>query len=57
MQKLIPITLLLLSTALLPSENPKELGQVRWERDFEAALKRSSESKKPVLALFQEVPG
>ena len=36
---------------------PVELGRVRWERDFEAALKRARKDQRPVLVLFQEVPG
>jgi len=39
------------------AENPIEVGDVHWGRDFEAALKMSAESGKPVLVLFQEVPG
>ncbi|MGB0371898.1 MAG: thioredoxin family protein [Opitutales bacterium] len=35
----------------------KELGDVRWTRDYETALDLSKESGKPVLILFQEVPG
>ena len=37
--------------------NPVEVGNVRWGRDFDAALKMSAASGKPVLVLFQEVPG
>jgi hypothetical protein len=37
--------------------NPVEVGDVRWGRDFDAALERSSEDGKPVLVLFQEIPG
>ena len=37
--------------------NPVEVGNVHWGRDFDAALKMSAESGKPVLILFQEVPG
>ncbi len=36
---------------------PKELGDVRWERDFDKALAASKTSGKPVLLFFQEVPG
>jgi hypothetical protein len=39
------------------SNNPVEVGDVRWGRDFEAALKESAESGRPVLVLFQEIPG
>ncbi len=40
-----------------PAHNPVEVGDVHWGRDFDAALKMSAESGKPVLVLFQEVPG
>ena len=38
-------------------QNPVEVGNVHWGRDFDAALKMSAASGKPVLVLFQEVPG
>ena len=38
-------------------DNPVELGQVHWSRDYDDAIERSSESGKPILILFQEVPG
>ena len=38
-------------------QNPVEIGTVHWGRDFDGALKMSAESGKPVLVLFQEVPG
>jgi len=34
-----------------------EVGIVAWERDFEGALEKSKRSGRPVLVLFQEVPG
>lgn len=34
-----------------------ELGKVPWLRDYDAAVAQAKESKKPLLALFQEVPG
>ena len=37
--------------------NPVEVGDVNWGRDFDAALAMSAASGKPVLVLFQEVPG
>lgn len=46
-------TLLLLALAA----NPPELGTVKWERDFEVAVRRSRETHKPMLVLFDEVPG
>jgi len=39
------------------TRNPVETGDVQWERDFEAALKKSGDEGKPVLVLFQEIPG
>lgn len=36
---------------------PIELGQVDWLRDYDTALKQSKKEGKPVLILFQEVPG
>jgi hypothetical protein len=36
---------------------PVELGLVQWERNFEAAKTAAKEANKPILLLFQEVPG
>ncbi|NNL77559.1 MAG: hypothetical protein HKO68_14585 [Desulfobacterales bacterium] len=38
-------------------DNPIEVGHVRWGRDFETALQISANTGKPVLVLFQEIPG
>lgn len=38
-------------------DNPIEVGTVRWQRDFDAALDASKESGKPLFVLFQEIPG
>jgi len=38
-------------------KNPVEVGDVQWGRDFDAALKESAATGKPVLILFQEIPG
>lgn len=46
-----------LAAAPPPSGNPPELGRVRWERGLDAALARSGDAEKPVLLLFQEIPG
>jgi hypothetical protein len=35
----------------------RELGAVSWGRDFDAGLARSAAERRPVFALFQEVPG
>lgn len=39
------------------SSNPIEVGAVHWGRDFEAAMQASKLSGKPVMLLFQEIPG
>ena len=38
-------------------DQPIELGQVHWLRDYDAALKQSAEKDLPVFMFFQEVPG
>jgi len=38
-------------------EQPGELGAISWWRDEQAAQAAALSSKKPVLVLFQEVPG
>ena len=35
----------------------EELGRVNWGRDLDAAKAKSAESGKPILVLFQEIPG
>ncbi len=37
--------------------NPVEVGDVRWGRDLDAAFEHSAKTGKPVLVLFQEIPG
>ncbi len=37
--------------------NPEELGEVHWLRDMKSAKQKAFESQKPILILFQEVPG
>ncbi len=39
------------------TSNPIELGKVNWLRDFQASLIESQKQSKPILILFQEVPG
>ncbi len=36
---------------------PRELGEVRWGRDLDAALERGARDGRPLFVLFQEVPG
>jgi len=40
-----------------PVANPEELGTVHWLRDLEAGQKEAAKTGKPMLLLFQEVPG
>ena len=40
-----------------PLSQPQELGSISWHRDYELALEESKALNKPVLILFQEVPG
>ena len=39
------------------NDNPVEIGTVNWGRDLDSALAKSKKNGKPVLVLFQEVPG
>ncbi len=34
-----------------------EFGTIAWQRDYAAAIDAAQEADKPVLLLFQEVPG
>lgn len=40
-----------------PPDNLEELGQIAWQTDFKAAQAESRRSGKPMLVLFDEVPG
>lgn len=42
---------------LVDRNNPVELGKVEWLRSYEEAITQSKKECKPVLILFQEVPG
>jgi len=39
------------------THDPAELGQVNWLRDYDIAVEQSENKNKPILILFQEVPG
>ncbi|MCK5941196.1 MAG: hypothetical protein KAI24_04430 [Planctomycetes bacterium] len=39
------------------AEQPGELGAISWWRDEAAARRAAEASRKPLLVLFQEVPG
>ena len=60
---LLAVLSLSISTSLIsqtrtnPQDQDKELGKVAWLRDYDAALALAKKESKPVLILFQEVPG
>lgn len=41
----------------MPATHPEELGKVNWLRDLVAGKAEAEKSGKPILILFQEVPG
>lgn len=41
----------------IPQDNPVELGNVNWMRNYDDAVKASVDQDKPIFILFQEVPG
>ena len=48
---------MLLMVTVIGFAQTEELGEVNWLRDYESALAQSKAEGKPVLILFQEVPG
>ncbi len=54
---LILTACLMLAQSVAASDNPIEVGSVNWGRDLNQALQTSGETGRPVLVLFQEVPG
>ena len=38
-------------------KQPEELGKVKWLRNYDAALKQAKAVGKPIMLVFQEVPG
>jgi len=51
------IAITCLMTPTLRADPPVELGTVNWLRDFDQALVTGKSDNKPILILFQEVPG
>jgi hypothetical protein len=45
------------SSISAPNAMPVELGKVPWLRNYDEALAQARKTKKPILVLFQEVPG
>ncbi len=54
---LVGVPLLLWAEEAATVKTPVELGAVSWLRDFNAATKQARTTSKPLLVLFQEVPG
>lgn len=48
---------MLVALSLVLAAQPPELGKVPWERSFDVAVERARTSGKPLLVLFDEVPG
>lgn len=40
-----------------PLEQERELGQVRWRRDYDVARAEAKRRSRPLFVLFDEVPG
>lgn len=57
MKRETTVATLALATLLGAQQAPVELGKVRWNRSFEKATKLAARSERPILLLFQEVPG
>jgi hypothetical protein len=54
----LPVALALAALAVPASaEPPPELGRVAWQRDYAAARAEARRSGRPLLVLFDEVPG
>jgi hypothetical protein len=51
------LLLILLPMVMGAQTNPVELGDVHWLRSFDEAQARSKKEGKPILILFQEIPG
>ncbi len=54
---LLGVVSIVVTPAFAGPAQPRELGEVAWERDFSRAEARAHETGRPVFALFQEVPG
>lgn len=54
---LVALVLVPLLGGILSTDQPPELGRVRFGRDVDRALARARTEKKPVFLLFQEIPG
>ena len=51
------LALLAVAIPAADTRTPIELGRVRWERDYARAEAAAKATGRPLLTLFQEVPG
>ena len=51
------VLIMALNLSAKESEEKIETGKVKWQRDYAESLKQAKEKNKPILILFQEVPG
>lgn len=51
------LTVWMINNLCIYAQQPVELGRVHWLRDYQAAVKQARSVGKPVLILFQEIPG
>lgn len=57
MKSILSILVITLFSTTMISQGLQELGTVDWLRSYDDALEQSKQEDKPVLILFQEVPG
>src|SRR5262245_32481090 len=57
MARTLAFTLALMIPTGTALASPKELGDIKFGRDLDAALAQSKASSRPVLILFDEIPG
>ena len=43
--------------ATIVAQDVPEFGTIAWQRDYEDATRAAKKASKPLLLLFQEVPG
>jgi len=54
---LLTLVSLFACTSVDAGDGPVELGTVSWLRDHDAAFAKAAQADRPVLLLFQEIPG
>jgi hypothetical protein len=53
----ILVLIIMLPIASFSQQNPVELGNVHWLRSYDDAIQKSKAESRPILILFQEIPG